>query len=53
MTSVVTSLMMSKFGIQMTIYGQNEGHFKRENIECFGTGARKKLHKIKIAVFSS
>ena len=27
-------------------------HFKRENNECIGTGARKTLHKIKIVVFS-
>ena len=37
----------------MTIYGQNWGDFKRENNECIVTGARKKLHKIKIVVFSS
>ena len=35
----------------MTIYGQNWGDFKRENNECIVTGARKKLHKIKIVVF--
>ena len=37
----------------MTIYGQNQGYFKHENIECVGTGARTKLHKIKIVVFST
>ena len=37
----------------MTIYGQNWGDFKRENNECIVTGAREKLHKIKIVVLST
>ena len=36
----------------MTIYGQNQGYFKREKNDCIGTGARTKLHKIKLVVFS-
>ena len=36
----------------MTIYGQNQGYFKREKNYCIGTGARTKLHKIKRVVFS-
>ena len=34
----------------MTMYGQNKGHFKLENNECIGTGARATLHKIKTVI---
>ena len=36
----------------MTIYGQNYGYFKHDKNECIGTGAKTKLHKIKLVVFS-
>ena len=35
----------------MTMYGQNKGHFKLENNEYIGTGARATLHKIKTVIF--
>ena len=36
---------------QMTIYGPNQGHFKRENNEYIGTGPMTTLHKIKLYFF--
>ena len=32
---------------------KTRGYFEREKNDCIGTGARTKLHKIKIAVFST
>ena len=49
MLQVIKQIQISR---HMTIYGQTLGMFKRENNECKSNGEKRKLHQIKIVVFS-